>query len=102
MQAVFNAPVASHRVGKRFHRGETEQKVAGFPADLLINAPFGSNHPNPSQAFPPLLRVEIGQDLRITDGPVVPDLEPTVPFLNAAIRLTLAASKGLFFSHRKG
>jgi hypothetical protein len=36
MHTVFNTLVASHRVGKGVHGRETEQKVAGFPRDLVI------------------------------------------------------------------
>ncbi len=46
MQTIFNPKVASNSVGKRFHRGKTEEKVAGFLADLLIDAPLGSHHPD--------------------------------------------------------
>ncbi|MHB8595771.1 MAG: recombinase family protein [Ktedonobacteraceae bacterium] len=100
----FNPPVAANCVGKRFHRGETEQEVAGMLGDFLlgIDAPFGSHHPDAAQAFPPFLRVEIGQDLGITDGPVLPDLEPTVTFLHLALRLPLQARKGILLSQRKG
>lgn len=80
MHTVFNSPVASHRVGKGFHRGETEQKVAGFSGDLVLDASFGAHHANPSQAFPSQLWIKIGQDLRVTDGPVVPDLQTPMRF----------------------
>src|SRR5215469_17337288 len=101
MQAVFNPPMATNRVGKRVHRGKAEQKVARFPGDLLLHTPFGSNHPNPSQAFPPLLGVEVLQDRRITDGPILSYFEPTVPLLNTTNRCTVPIRKCLLFSQRK-
>src|SRR5574340_1803112 len=85
MHAVFNAPVTSHRVGKGFHRGETEQKVAGFSADLLLDASFCSHHPNPSQAFPSLLRIEILHNRWITDGPVLSDFQASMRFFDRAM-----------------
>src|SRR2546421_13089309 len=85
MNTVFNAPVTSHRAGKGFHRGETEQKVAGFLRDLLLDTSFRSNHANPSQAFPSLLRIKILQNRRITDGPVFSDFQTPMGFFDHAI-----------------
>ena len=102
MHAVFNAPVTSHRVGKGFHRGETEQKVAGFLRDLLLDASFRSNHPNPSQALPSLLGIKILQNGRITDGPVLSDFQTPMRFFDRAIRLTLDGGKRLLLRHSKG
>src|SRR3989442_6080975 len=80
MEAVLNSPVTPDGVGKGLHRGETEQKVAGFSAHLLLDAPFGSNHANGSQAFPLLVRVQIVEDLCIAHGPVLSDFQPSMPF----------------------
>src|SRR2546427_637819 len=93
MEAVLNSPVTPDGVGKGVHRGETEQKVAGFSAHLLLDAPFGSNHANGSQAFPLLLRVQIVQDLAIANGPVLSDFQPSMPLLHAPIRLCLHIGK---------
>jgi len=73
MDTVFNPPMASHGVGKGFHRGETEQKVARFLRDLVLEASFCSHHPNALQTFPLLLRIKIGQNLWVTDGPILSD-----------------------------
>src|SRR5229473_3464547 len=102
MNTVFNSPMTSDRLGKGFHRGETEQEVAGFPGDFLIDAPLGSDHPNPSQAFPPLLGIEVLQNRRITDGPVLPDFQTSMRFFDCAIRLALDGGKCLFLLQSKG
>ncbi len=96
MNTVFNSPVASDSVGKRFQRGETEQEVAGFPGDFLIDAPLRSHHPNPSQAFPPLLGIKVLQNRSITDGPVLPDFQTSMRLFDRTIRLALDGGKCLF------
>src|SRR5258706_14253039 len=101
MQAVFNSPMTSDGIGKRVHGGETEQKVARFPADLVPQAPFSSNHANSSQVFPPLLRIQIRQDGRITDGPVLSDFQSPMPLFHTAVRLCLHVGKGLLLGQRK-
>src|SRR5579875_400039 len=85
MHAVFNSPVTSHRVGKGFHRGETQQKGASFLRGLLLDASFCSHHPNPSQAAPSLLRIEILQNRWITDGPVLSDFQASMRFFDPAM-----------------
>jgi hypothetical protein len=101
MQTVFNAPMTSDSVGKGVHRGETEQKVAGFSAHLLLDAPFGSHHANGSQAFPLLVRVQIVQNRGIANGPVFPDFQPPMPLLHSASRLCLHVGKRFFLGQSK-
>src|SRR5713226_5254027 len=85
MHAVFNSPMTSHCVGKRFHRGETQQKIASFLRDLSIHAPFRSNHSNPFQAFPSLLWIEILQNRWIPDGPVLSDFQTAMSFFDRSL-----------------
>lgn len=72
MHTVFNAPMASDSGGERLHRRETEQEIVGFPSHLFFDVSFGSHHTNSSEAFPPLLPVQIRSDRWIADGPLVP------------------------------
>src|SRR5436190_11656018 len=101
MNAVFNAPMTSHRIRKGFYRGEAEQKVAGFLRDLLRDASFRSDHANPSQAFPSLLRIQILQNRWITDGPVLSDFQTSMGFFDHASGLRRDGGKGLFLGHAK-
>src|SRR6266700_3673573 len=101
MHAVFNTPVTSYRVGEGFHLGETEQKIAGFLRDLLLDASFRSNHPNPSQVLPSLLGIKILQNRWITDGPVLSDFQTPMRFFDRAIRLTRHGGKRLLLRHGK-
>src|SRR5487761_157598 len=101
MQAVFNSPVTSNGVSKGFYRRETEEKVAGFSTHLRANAPFCSHHPDSSQPLPPLLRVEMRENFGVTDGPVLSDLQPPMPFLHTTIRLAVQSLKAILFGHRE-
>ncbi|GHO53741.1 hypothetical protein KSB_22160 [Ktedonobacter robiniae] len=59
------------------------------------------NDPNASQAFPLMLRVEIGQDFRITQGPIFANFQSTVTFLHLSIHLPVRAGKAIFFRESK-
>jgi site-specific DNA recombinase len=98
----FNAPVTAYCIGKRFHRGKTEQKVASFLRDLVLHVPFRSHHANPLQTFPSLLRIEVFQDLRVSDGPVLSDFYPPMRFFDRAIRLIGDMSECLLLGQSKG
>ena len=98
----FNAPMTSDGASKRPDRRETEQERAGFSADDVFDPPFGSHHANPGQAFPFLLRVQIGEKLGLVDSPVLAYLEPTMTLFDEAKRLLLPPNKPVFLGQSKG
>src|SRR5690349_20072613 len=92
MQTVFDAPVASDSRRKRFDRRKTEQEVACFFRCLLLHAPLSSNDSNALQAFPLAFWVQMSQDGWIAHGPMLTNLQTTMPFLHLPIRLPVRLS----------
>lgn len=85
MQAVFHSPMASDSVSIGVHRREREQKGACVSTRFLSHPLLCSNHSTSSQSIPRVLWVTMREDLAVTDGPVLSDLQPLVAFLDATL-----------------
>ncbi len=88
MQAIFDAPMAPHSCakGSRIPR-QTRDVIATFFGHLLTDAPLRLDHAHTAQPYPGLLGIEIGDALRIGNGPLLAVFQPSVCFVHAVMRV---------------
>src|SRR6266571_3834523 len=86
--------MTTHRPCRGLGRAcQTHDGVACFSGDLLPNAPLRAHHASTAQALPTLLGIEIRDVFRLKNGPVLPDLEPIMRFVDRFLVIMRDASK---------